>query len=644
MQQVQKLTANKTANKISPRQSFRGASAPQEGVPMTLYNRGFSYYAVHSLSKAEALREGRKQIWISLHTKDRGLAEQRYFVVMSELMKRLRFKDETMTTPFQIPDELLLPSLKETKAKLRQSGYGCVYPYDKHLIELLLVEHLQDKIRTEQNKAGVPMIADIYQNRFNEAHGYYYNGDFSLIDDECEAYFEQENLPRPTDSVKNIVREVFMRAQLQFLDYMVKYLNGEKPVLPTQIIPGIPASKTNSSIYAQSGYNAPVKEEIIQKATQGKTFLDIATQYCNLPARKNKTDANKKILGRAKVIQELLGVGRDIMRSITSDDLQNAANNLAYIPYSYGHDHNRKSIFEHIKIGKRNPENCITQKTLDEYVGCIKTVFAEALRKGDIQENIVDAVDWPVSHNQTQTKKYAPFSVEQLNAIFHAPLYTGCKDDGRNYNKVGTNHPRRIRFWLPLIALFTGARINEICQLHTDDVQEKNGIPFISINEEDEKHVKTKAGIRQVPIHNELIKIGFLDYAAQMRAKGETLLFPEVMESLVKGKRAKDASPSAPLSKWFNHFIESVNTSIEQPELKFTSEHVFHSFRHTVRTEFRRNRAPEDDVCRICGWEDGSKGKTLADHYGESVLENLQETVNSGLIYKGLDLSHLYVR
>ena len=95
-----------------------------------------------------------------------------------------------------------------------------------------------------------------------------------------------------------------------------------------------------------------------------------------------------------------------------------------------------------------------------------------------------------------------------------------------------------------MIALFTGARINEICQLHTDDIQEKNGISFISINEEDEKHVKTKAGIRQVPIHNELIKIGFLDYMAGIRAKGETLLFPEVMESLVKGKRAKDASPS----------------------------------------------------------------------------------------------------
>ena len=610
---------------------------------MTLYNRGTSFYAVHNLSKAEAAQEGRKQIWISLHTKDRGLAEQRYFVVMSELMKRLRVKDGIMTTSWTIPQELLVAGLKDTKNKLRQSGYGCVYPYDKHLIELLLVEYLQDKIRTEQNKAGVPMIADIYQNRFNEAHGYYYNGDFSLIDDECNAYFERENLPRPTDSTRNVVREVFMRVQLQFLDYMVSYLNREKPALPTQIIPGIPALKKDTPIYAQSGYNAPVKKEVVQKATQGKTFLDIAAQYCNLPARKNKKDANKKILGRAKVIQELLGVGRD-MRSITTDDLQNAANNLAYIPYSYGHEHNKKSILDHVKQGKANPEGCITQKTLDEYVGCIKTIFAEALRKGDIQENIVDAVDWPVSHNQAPTKKYAPFSVEQLNAIFHAPLYTGCIDDGRNYNKVGDNHPRRIRFWLPLIALFTGARINEICQLHTDDIQKKNGISFISINEEDEKHVKTKAGIRQIPIHSELIKIGLLDYVAEIRAKGETLLFPEVMTDLVRGTKRDQLSPSAPLSKWFNHFIESVNACVEQPELKFTPEHVFHSFRHTVRTEFRRNRAPEDDVCRICGWEDGSKGKTLADHYGEAVLENLQETVNSKLKYDGLDLSHLYAK
>ena len=125
--------------------------------------------------------------------------------------------------------------------------------------------------------------------------------------------------------------------------------------------------------------------------------------------------------------------------------------------------------------------------------------------------------------------------------------------------------------------------------------------------------------------------------------KASSIISKSVKKSRKLHYAKKNASPSAPLSKWFCHFIESVNTCIEQPELKFTSEHVFHSFRHTVRTEFRRNRAPEDDVCRICGWKDVSKNKTLADHYGESVLENPQETINS-LKYDGLDLSHLYAK
>ncbi len=615
---------------------------------MPLYNRGSSFYAVYCLSKEEASKIGKKQIWISLHTKDRGLAEQRYFMVMSDIVKKIRlttFKETPMPTPFTIPQELLHASLKDTKNKLRQIGYGGIYPYDKPLIELLLVEYLNDKIQAEKNKAGVPMIAELYQNRFNEAHGYYYNGDFSLIKEESAAFFENKNLPRPSDTTQVIVNEVFMRAHLQFLDYMVSYLNGESPALPTQIIPGIATIKTvKPTNYALSGYNAPVQEETIRQKTQEKTFLDMAVLYNSRPDRITKTDMGKKLLGRAKVIQELLGLGRSLS-SLTLDDLQNAANNIAYIPLSYAHDHSKKSIFEHIKQGKKHLQQCIKQETIDEYKSCMKTLFAEALRKRVIQENIIDAIDWPVSHNESQTKKYAPFSIEQLNAMFRAPLYTGCIDDGRNYNKVGNNRPRRVRFWLPLIALFTGARINEICQLHTSDIQEKNGIAFISINAEDDKHVKTKAAVRQVPIHDELIKIGFLDYVSEIRAKGETMLFPEVMTDLSRGtKRADHLSPSAPLSKWFNHFIESVNRRIDEAEHKFTSEHVFHSFRHTVRTEFRRNRAAEDDVCRICGWENGSRNKSLADHYGESVIENLHETVNSGLIYKGLDLRHLYMK
>ncbi|PPQ34618.1 hypothetical protein CH337_22320 [Rhodoblastus acidophilus] len=67
--------------------------------------------------------------------------------------------------------------------------------------------------------------------------------------------------------------------------------------------------------------------------------------------------------------------------------------------------------------------------------------------------------------------KRQPFSTEQLTRIFNAPLYRGCVDDDAGYATSGKNHPRRGRFWVPLIGLFSGMRLNEICQLDVADVR-----------------------------------------------------------------------------------------------------------------------------------------------------------------------------
>lgn len=68
------------------------------------------------------------------------------------------------------------------------------------------------------------------------------------------------------------------------------------------------------------------------------------------------------------------------------------------------------------------------QKALDEYIGRVMTIFSEALCKGDILENIVDAVCWPVTRDQVQT---APFGIGRGSTRFsHAPLYTGYIDNG----------------------------------------------------------------------------------------------------------------------------------------------------------------------------------------------------------------------
>lgn len=72
--------------------------------------------------------------------------------------------------------------------------------------------------------------------------------------------------------------------------------------------------------------------------------------------------------------------------------------------------------------------------------------------------------------------------------------------------------------WIPLIALFTGARLEEIAQLQVDDVRIdalRGNVPIIRFTDlGDDQALKTDAARRDVPIHKELIKAGLLRFVA----------------------------------------------------------------------------------------------------------------------------------
>lgn len=99
-------------------------------------------------------------------------------------------------------------------------------------------------------------------------------------------------------------------------------------------------------------------------------------------------------------------------------------------------------------------------------------------------------------------------------------------------------------YWSPLLELYTDARIEELCQLHLNDIRKVDGIWCFDINDNTpDKKLKSPASKRLVPIHTRLIELGFLDY--KKRVKG-TRLFPEL-------KRRRDGY-SQDASKWFGRF------------------------------------------------------------------------------------------
>ncbi len=86
-------------------------------------------------------------------------------------------------------------------------------------------------------------------------------------------------------------------------------------------------------------------------------------------------------------------------------------------------------------------------------------------------------------------------------------------------------------YWLPFMALFSGARIGELAALGVPDIKQEGGIWYFDITEEDDDGVKKDNSVRKVPIHKILIDLGLLDYKASLKDK-QGLLFPHSKKAI----------------------------------------------------------------------------------------------------------------
>lgn len=151
------------------------------------------------------------------------------------------------------------------------------------------------------------------------------------------------------------------------------------------------------------------------------------------------------------------------------------------------------------------------------------------------------------------------------------------------------NHPWR--YWLPLLGRFTGARLEELCQLHIGDLAPVQGIRCIRIDDNREgQNLKNANSRRFIPIHPELIKLGLLDYVETIKATDAARLFPELEPT--RGKLGH-----AP-SKWFGRY--KTKLGITDPKK------TFHSYRHTFIDELREAGVQDSLVKRLVGHEDNS--------------------------------------
>lgn len=184
------------------------------------------------------------------------------------------------------------------------------------------------------------------------------------------------------------------------------------------------------------------------------------------------------------------------------------------------------------------------------------------------------------------------FTDEELRRIFGAQWFLTGRGEKTKAGTYRTFQP--FHYWLPLLGLCTGARINELAQLHLSDIGQDGGVWYIDINRKtQDKSLKNDWSARKVPLHSRMLELGFAEWCAELRSAGFQRVFPELSWNSTN-RYAKD--PIRVMSQ----YLESLGMARDGTK-------VFHSFRHGINNSLqKRTSMPDWMRKRFMGHERGS--------------------------------------
>ncbi len=267
-----------------------------------------------------------------------------------------------------------------------------------------------------------------------------------------------------------------------------------------------------------------------------------------------------------------------LISNVSKDHVIQFRNFLQIVPSNYSKHHIYKDLTSLEIVSIQSPGiSPISDRTANKYLGMFRSFLNWCEGEEIITTVPGSKIGIKVIGDPSASRN--PFSKAQLNKIFTAPLYTGCHSLGRR-SKPGSFVLKDSKFWIPLVALFTGMRAGEIIQLHTSDICFDEGIHFFRLTDEgatksgvklgESKTFKTAQSQRCIPVHRKLIKLGFLNYVAE-RGK-EVTPSKRLFWDIAVGTRG-DVSDN--FSKWFRRFL--ISNGIK------TDKTAFHSFRHNFK-------------------------------------------------------------
>lgn len=251
----------------------------------------------------------------------------------------------------------------------------------------------------------------------------------------------------------------------------------------------------------------------------------------------------------------------------------------------------------------------ISLATSRKRLKALSAVLGHGVNLGWLTENPVTATGLTKQLAKAVTKgakskRRKDYTGEELHRIFSSPIYR----DGWKPAKADLG---QALYWIPLLSAYTGARREELCQLFVSDVcKSPSGIDFLSILDSGDaddagRTVKTDGSRRSVPIHSDLLALGFLTYVEGLPQEGQ--LFPGLT-------RSPDGWYGNNYGKHWAQYLEKV-VQLDSPASPS------HGFRHTFKTLCREVSIDT----AVSDWITGHASPNIGATYGSNPLCRMAE-------------------
>ncbi len=263
-----------------------------------------------------------------------------------------------------------------------------------------------------------------------------------------------------------------------------------------------------------------------------------------------------------------------------------------------------RTLREMVTLAAERHDKIISPGTIRVYTHTLSAFFNWAIGKGLLTVNPATRMAPKKVSGETSKR---PFNVTEMNKIV-AALPKWSKDG----EMAG-------RYWVPLIAIYSGMRMGEIVSMGVDDIGLRDRVECFILRKTADKSLKTPGAERIIPIHPELIRLGLLQRVAKLREDGVSRLFADL-----EGESQDQISDI--FQKRFAYFqkkqlgIDEAGTS-------------FHSFRHGFRDALREAGVPIDATRALGGW---ARSGGVEERYGQGTRPATLATWMAKVRYDGL--------